>query len=131
MINLIGQLYFVEKQSKEKDYKPYKIKKNRSKQSVPILKKIRQLLDETLHSTTSSGLMGKALGYLNNQWSNLIGYTKDGNYPIDNINGVGAFDFPFLDKTHHFQAVKPLTTFVLLVAYLKAFKSYWIYHGNV
>ena len=84
MINLIGQLYCVEKQSKEKDYKPDKIKKNRSKQSVPILKKIRQLLDETLHSTTPSGLMGKALGYLNNQWPNLIEYTKDGNYPIDN-----------------------------------------------
>ena len=36
------------------------------------------------YSTTPSGLMGKALGYLNNQWPNLIGYTKDGNYPVDN-----------------------------------------------
>jgi transposase len=28
--------------------------------------------------------MGKALGYLHNQWPNLIGFTKNGNYPIDN-----------------------------------------------
>lgn len=84
MINLIGQLYAIEKQIKENDYKPDKVKEIRREQSVPILKKIRQLLDETLHSTTPSGLMGKALGYLNNQWPNLIGYTKDGNYPVDN-----------------------------------------------
>ena len=28
--------------------------------------------------------MGKALGYLHNQWPNLSGYTGNGNYPIDN-----------------------------------------------
>jgi outer membrane protein OmpA-like peptidoglycan-associated protein len=48
------------------------------------LKKIQQRLDDTLHTTTPSGLMGKALGYLHNQWPNLIGFTKNGNYPIDN-----------------------------------------------
>jgi len=84
MINLIGKLYAIEKQIKENDYQPDKVKEIRREQSVRILKEIRQLLDETLHSTTPSGLMGKALGYLNNQWPNLIGYTKDGNYPIDN-----------------------------------------------
>jgi transposase len=84
MINLIGLLYAIEKRIKDNNYKPDKVKEIRSEQSDPILKEIRQLLDEILHSTTPSGLMGKALGYLNNQWPNLIGYTKDGNYPIDN-----------------------------------------------
>jgi hypothetical protein len=80
MINLIGKLYAIEKQIKENDYKPDKVEEIRNEQSVRILNEIRKLLDEILHSTTPSGLMGKALGYLNNQWPNLIGYTKDGNY---------------------------------------------------
>jgi len=84
IINLIGQLYAIEKRIKENNYKPDKVKEIRSEQSDPKLKEIRNLLDEILHSTTPSGLMGKALGYLNNQWPNLIGYTKDGNYPVDN-----------------------------------------------
>ena len=84
MVELIGKLYRVEKQIRENDYKPDKIKTIRSEQSVGILKEIKTLLDQTLHTTTPSGLMGKALGYLYNQWPNLIGYTENGNYPIDN-----------------------------------------------
>jgi transposase len=84
MLELIAQLYGIEKQIREDKYKPDKIKTTRSEASIPILKQIRQQLDDTLHTTTPSGLMGKALGYLHNQWPNLIGFTKNGNYPIDN-----------------------------------------------
>jgi len=84
MVDLIGQLYGVEKQIRENNYKPDKIEEVRGEQSIPIINEIRQLLDQTLHSTTPSGLMGKALAYLHNQWPNLIGYSKNGNYPIDN-----------------------------------------------
>ena len=28
--------------------------------------------------------LGKAIGYLNNQWPRLVGYLADGDYPIDN-----------------------------------------------
>ncbi len=84
MIELIGRLYAIEKLIRENQYKPKKIKTIRSEQSVPIIKKIRGQLDATLHTTTPSGLMGKALGYLHKQWPRLIGYTNDGNYPIDN-----------------------------------------------
>lgn len=84
MIELIGQLYGVEKQIRENQYQSKEIKIIRTEQSIQILKQIRQLLDQTLHSTIPNGLMGKALGYLNNQWPYLIGYVEDGNYPIDN-----------------------------------------------
>ena len=84
MIELIGQLYGIEKKIRENNYKPDKIKEVRTEQSIRILKEIRQQLDDTLHTTTPSGLMGKALGYLHNQWPNLTGYTENGNYPIDN-----------------------------------------------
>lgn len=84
MIKLIGQLYAIEKLIRENGYKPDKIKEIRLEQSVPIFNDIRNLLDSTLHTTTPSGLMGKALGYLHKQWSYLIGYVEDGNYLIDN-----------------------------------------------
>lgn len=84
MIGLIGQLYGIEKKIRENDYKPDKIKSIRSKQSVPILNEIRQLLNDTLHTTAPSGLMGNALGYLHKQWPYLIRYTESGHYPIDN-----------------------------------------------
>lgn len=84
MLELIAQLYGIEKQIRVDKYQSDKIKTARSEASIPILKQIRQLLDDTLHTTTPSGLMGKALGYLHNQWPNLIGFTKNGNYPIDN-----------------------------------------------
>ena len=84
MVELIGQLYRIEKQIREEKYKPDKITTIRLEQSIPILNDIREFLDQTLHSTTPSGLMGKALGYLHNQWPHLTRYTKNGNYPIDN-----------------------------------------------
>ncbi len=84
MIELIGKLYGIEKSIRENKYKPDKIKAIRTEQSVPILKEIRQQLDDTLHTITPSGLMGKALGYLHKQWSYLIGYIENGHYPIDN-----------------------------------------------
>jgi len=84
MLELIAQLYGIEKQIREDKYKPDKIKTIRLEQSIPILNDIREFLDQTLHSTTPSGMMGKALGYLHNQWPHLTGYTKNGNYPIDN-----------------------------------------------
>jgi len=84
MVALISQLYAIEKLIRENGYKRDKIKQIRQEQSVPIIKQIREQLDKTLHTTTPSGLMGKALGYLHKQWSYLIGYVENGNYPIDN-----------------------------------------------
>jgi len=84
MIGLIGKLYGVEKKIRENSYKPDKIKAIRTDESIPILNEIRESLDTILHSTLPSGLMGTALGYLYNQWPNLIGYVENGNYPIDN-----------------------------------------------
>lgn len=90
MIGVIGQLYAIEKLIRDNGYKPDKIKEIRQEQSVPIIKQIREQLDKTLHTTTPSGLMGKALGYLHKQWSYLIGYVENGNYPIDNNTAENA-----------------------------------------
>ena len=84
MIQYIGKLYGIEKHIREKNLKTDEIKVLRQTMSVPILNDIRQLLDDTLHSTTPTGLMGKALGYLHKQWSRLTQYVESGHYPIDN-----------------------------------------------
>jgi len=82
MVELIGQLYAIEKQLKE--LTPDKVHQMRQEHSKQILQNIKELLDKILHSTTPSGLMGTALKYLHNQWPKLIVYIEDGNYPIDN-----------------------------------------------
>lgn len=84
MIDYIAKLYSIEKQIRENALNPDEIKAYRQSKSVPVLNDIRQSLDDTLHSTTPSGLMGKALGYLHKQWLNLIQYVSNGHYPIDN-----------------------------------------------
>ena len=88
MVELIGQLYAVEKQLKE--LAPDKIHQMRQERSKQVLQDIKKLLDKILHSTTPSGLMGKALNYLYNQWPKLIVYIEDGNYPIDNNTAENA-----------------------------------------
>ncbi len=88
MIELIGKLYAIEKQFADKspDIK-YQMRQEKSK---PILQDIKKLTDKILHSTAPSGLMGKALNYLNNQWPKLIVYIQNGNYPIDNNEAENA-----------------------------------------
>ena len=88
MMELIGKLYGIEKQIKGKD--PDIIYKKRQEYAKPILKDIREFLDEILHTTLPKGRMGEALGYLHKQWHKLIGYIDDGNYPIDNNTAENA-----------------------------------------
>lgn len=88
MIDLIGKLYAIEKQTQGND--PDILYEKRQEYAKPILKDIREFLDEILHSTLPKGRMGEALGYLHIQWHKLIVYINDGNYPIDNNTAENA-----------------------------------------
>jgi len=81
-INLIGKLYAIEKQIKALNTNEKQT--TRQQQSIPILTSIRQWLDKTLHSTLPKGLLGKALSYLEKNWTKLTVYTQDGRLSIDN-----------------------------------------------
>lgn len=81
-ISLIGKLYAIEKNIKE--LKPEVKYQVRQQEAVPQLQKIRAWLDNSLHSTLPKGLLGKALSYLDKNWSKLIVYTQDGRLSIDN-----------------------------------------------
>ncbi len=82
MVELIGRLYAIEKQLKDK--RSDIIEEVRQEKSKPILQDIKKLLDNILHSTAPSGAMDAALNYLYNQWPKLTKYIEDGHYPIDN-----------------------------------------------
>ncbi|MCX7177079.1 MAG: IS66 family transposase [Proteobacteria bacterium] len=56
----------------------------RLEHSLPVLTKIENLLQHHLHSVAPSSLLGKALHYLQGQWSKLIRYVENGVWPIDN-----------------------------------------------
>ncbi len=81
-INLISKLYAIEKQIKALSADEKYIA--RQKQALPILTDIRQWLDKTLHSILPKGLLGKALSYLEKNWTKLTIYTQDGRLSIDN-----------------------------------------------
>lgn len=82
MVELIGHLYHIEKQAK--GHSPQDRQRLRVQHSLPRLKQIRDLLDDCLHQTTPTGLMGQALCYIDKQWPRLIAYIHNGTYPIDN-----------------------------------------------
>lgn len=56
----------------------------RQQQSLPLLDKLKDWLDENITTIPSKSAVGNALHYLNNEWNKLIRYTNDGRYLMDN-----------------------------------------------
>jgi transposase len=81
-LSLIAKLYRIEKIAK--DWNPQARFQIRQEQSLPIIEKLEAWLKKSLPGILPGSTIGKALGYLHNQWSHLIVYLQDGRYPIDN-----------------------------------------------
>mgnify|MGYP001572376712 CR=1 FL=1 len=56
----------------------------------PILAELRTWLDEALPQVPPQSATGRALHYLHNEWSKLIGYLADGRLEIDNNRAENA-----------------------------------------
>jgi transposase len=78
----IQKLYAVQKRLK--DLTPEERARERRRQAGPILEELHAWLEKSLPEVPPSTLTGKALGYLHNQCSRLIGYLDDGRLAIDN-----------------------------------------------
>jgi len=78
----IQRLYAVEKPLKETA--PEERWRARQQLARPILDDLHRWLEQSLPQVPPSTLTGKALTYLHNQWSKLIGYLADGRLAIDN-----------------------------------------------
>jgi transposase len=81
-IAFIQRLYLVEKSLKDADRQERA--RERRRQAGPILEELYARLEKSLPEVPPSTLTGKALAYLHNQWSKLIGYLDDGRLSIDN-----------------------------------------------
>ena len=62
----------------------------RQEKAKPLFDKLEQWLQKSLANTPPKTALGRALGYLNNQWPRLIGYLDDGARPIDNNRAENA-----------------------------------------
>jgi transposase len=78
----IRKLYAIERLIKDKP--PDEKQSIRQARAGPILAKMRRWLDKSLGQVPPKTVLGKALKYLDGEWSRLIIYVGDGRLPIDN-----------------------------------------------
>ena len=84
MLDLIGKLYFVEKQAREQKLEPAQILELRQKKSRPIIEEIRNLLEHNIHAVPPKLQLGKAFRYMSRIWDRLTLFLEDGCIPLDN-----------------------------------------------
>lgn len=83
-LDLIGQLYGVERQADAKKLDFEQRKALRDQESAPILKKLKAVLTERAKTTPPKSLLGQAITYALNQWDRLVVYLEDGRLRPDN-----------------------------------------------
>jgi len=81
-ISLIGKLYAVEKQARA--LSPEARHALRQEASLPVIEKLQQWLEKSVHQVPPKGAIGKALHYLHGQWGRLTVFLDDGRIPLDN-----------------------------------------------
>ena len=84
MLALIGRLYDVERDAKEKEPDADARCGLRRQRSVPVLDQIRSRLEAWSVETLPRGPVGKAVAYARGQWEALTRYVTDGDLAIDN-----------------------------------------------
>lgn len=87
VLKKIQQLYRIERQCKEKDCTAEQRKAIRQKESKPILKKLKNYMENAALTATPSSSFGKALNYSLKRWKKLTRYLDNGRLEIDN-NGI-------------------------------------------
>ena len=78
----IQNLYAIERQAK--DLSPDERRAYRDEHAKPVLEKLSAWLEKAVPRMPPKSALGKALRYLQQQWSRLVVYAEDGGYPIDN-----------------------------------------------
>ncbi len=81
-VSRIRKLYAVEDKAKGLSFAERK--KLRQKESVPILDKMYKWLQLSINQAPPQSALGKAFGYMHNQWQYLYEYAQHGDVEIDN-----------------------------------------------
>jgi len=84
MLDQIQQLYKIERQAQEANVDANARHQLRQQCAVPIMGKIHDWLKEHAKQVLPKSAIGKAVGYMLNQWPRLERYVTDGRLEIDN-----------------------------------------------
>ena len=102
VLEWIRQLYDIE--DRARDFTPAERQVLRQQESVPILDRIENYLDELSQRILPKSALGKAMTYARNQWAALRRYVSDGRLTIDNnvsertlrLQAIGRKNWEFL-----------------------------------
>jgi len=83
-LDLIAELYVVEKEIREKKFSADDALTLREDKSLPILASLIAKANHEKGSHLPKSPMGKAIAYMENHWDALIAYATDGDVEIDN-----------------------------------------------
>ena len=81
-LGFIRRLYAIEHRMREAT--PVERHQARQTDAVPVLKQLREWLNETRPKVLPESPLGKALAYLDRHWDGLVRYCDDGRLEIDN-----------------------------------------------
>ena len=84
IVKLIGKLYYLERELKDKEATPELIFIRREKDAKPVLAEIKALLDDAEFKVPPKSPLGTAVFYSLNHWASLNTYLQDGRLEIDN-----------------------------------------------
>ena len=84
VLGLIGALYGIEDELREKKAGPALRESERAWRSAPIVRRLGQIIRILLPKHRPQSPMGKALAYAWNHWDRFARYLEDGRFEIDN-----------------------------------------------
>jgi transposase len=85
VLRLMGELYMIEREAREKNLSPEETVLLRQKQSAPRLRYFKKWLIHKAAVTPPKSSLGAAVAYTLNQWKKLNEFLTNGNIPISNI----------------------------------------------
>lgn len=83
-LEVIRQLYSIEREAKEQDLSQEQRTHLRREKSLPLLESFHVWLTEVRDRNLPGGDVAKAVHYVLNRWEKLTRYAEDGRLPIDN-----------------------------------------------
>jgi transposase len=135
VLEWIQQLYDVE--DRGRDLGPIERQSLRQRESMPILDRIQQFLDESSQRSLPKSALGKAITYARNQWVALRRYTSDGRLTIDNnfsertvrVQAIGRKNWEFLGSAQ--AGPRAATLFTILAGAKRHRLEPWVYVREV
>jgi transposase len=119
-LTMIGKLYDIEREARNKELTYDEIKTLRQEQSVVIIDEIALWLNSQKREVLPKSAIGMAINYTLNLWPRLIRYTEDGRFNIDNnliensIRGVALGRKNYLFAGSHESAQRGAVIYSLL-----------------